>query len=147
MRGLNACGPRVRPLVYRPWDDGFLYRLPTDLEWEKAARGVDGRTHVWGEQPVGSFCRSEKSRWRDLLFPESRGVFPNDESVYGIRDLAGSVLEPTTSRTIGGYVSFRGGWYGTADDYLFHASTRFGRPASSARPDAGIRLVAVRVNE
>jgi formylglycine-generating enzyme required for sulfatase activity len=79
---------------------------------------------------------------RNFLFPESRGVFPNDESVYGVRDMAGSVLEPTISRTIGGYVSFRGGWYGTADDYLFHASTRFGRTASSAQHDAGIRLIA-----
>ena len=144
------CGiSMLAALEYAHWytgsqSDGFTYRLPTDLEWEKAARGVDGRTHVWGEQPVGSFCRSESSRLRDFLFPESRGVFPNDESVYGVRDLAGSVLEPTTSRTIGGYVSFRGGWYGTADDYLFHASTRFGRPASRVQHDAGIRLVGVR---
>ena len=142
------CGiSMLAALEYAHWytgsrSDGFTYRLPTDLEWEKAARGVDGRTHVWGEQPVGSFCRSESSRLRDFLFPESRGVFPNDESVYGVRDMAGSVLEPTTSRTIGGYVSFRGGWYGTADDYLFHTSTRFGRPASRVQHDAGIRLVA-----
>jgi len=156
-REVPASGPlcgisMLAALEYAHWytrnrDDGFSYRLPTDLEWEKTARGVDGRTHVWGEQPVGSFCRSEKSRLRGFLFPESRGVFPNDESIYGIRDLAGSVLEPTTSRTTGGYVSFRGGWYGTADDYLFHASTRFGRPASKAQHDAGIRLVAVRVKK
>ena len=143
------CGiSMLAALEYAHWytekrDDGFSYRLPTDLEWEKAARGVDKRTQVWGENPVGSFCRSKNSRWQDFLFPGSTGVFPNDESVYGIRDMAGSVLEPTSGRTIGGYISFRGGWYGTSDDYLFHISTRFGRPASKAQHDAGIRLVAM----
>jgi len=150
------CGvPMLAALEYAHWltrkrADGFTYRLPTDLEWEKAARGVDGRTHVWGEHPVGSFCRSDHSRWNEdryhnghYLFPESTGVFPNDESVYGVRDLAGSVLEPTTDQTIGGFLSFRGGWYGTSDDYLFHISTRWGRPALTADLDAGIRLVAM----
>lgn len=67
-------------------------RLVTDVEWEKAARGVDGRYHPWGDRFDPTFCHMRESR-RLVGHAEPVGSFAEDESPYGARDMAGGVRE------------------------------------------------------
>jgi serine/threonine-protein kinase len=75
---------------WRSTRDGCVYRLPTEIEWEKAARGVDGRRLPWGNQFDPSFCKMSQSR-PEHAQPEPVGSFPTDTSPYGVRDLAGGM--------------------------------------------------------
>jgi serine/threonine-protein kinase len=81
--------------AYAEWRsarDGRPLRLPTELEWEKAARGVDGRAYPWGDRFDAAACKMSLSR-PGRPQPEPVGAFPTDVSVYGIRDLAGGVRQ------------------------------------------------------
>jgi serine/threonine-protein kinase len=82
-------------LAYIRWRserDGVAYRLPTEWEWEKAARGVDGRFFPWGDHFDPTFCKMLHSR-PEPAQPEPVGVFQHDRSPFGVRDLAGGVRD------------------------------------------------------
>ncbi len=91
------------PIVWLDWDDADDYcrfrgaRLPTEAEWEKAARGGDARAWPWGQEipPEGSQECAPASYLGcgDDLMPV--GTYPDGASPYGVLDLAGNAMEWT----------------------------------------------------
>ena len=75
---------------------GIEWRLPTELEWEKAARGVDERIFVWGNFLDPSWTRMRYTLEGDPK-PSVVNAYPIDESVYGVRGMAGNMCEWTAS--------------------------------------------------
>jgi formylglycine-generating enzyme required for sulfatase activity/energy-coupling factor transporter ATP-binding protein EcfA2 len=69
---------------------GYRYRLPTEAEWEKVARGTKGFKYPWGENFDKNSCNSFES---GLHRTSPVGIYPKGKSPYGCFDMAGNVWE------------------------------------------------------
>jgi eukaryotic-like serine/threonine-protein kinase len=81
--------------AYCAWlgeETGLPWRLPGELEWEKAARGADGRLYPWGDFADPSWCCTRDSH-AGTPTPLPIDTFPDDLSPYGVRGLAGNMRD------------------------------------------------------
>ncbi|HIA04386.1 MAG TPA: formylglycine-generating enzyme family protein [Myxococcales bacterium] len=87
------------PVTFVSWDDAQAYakwvhrRLPTEAEWEKAARGVDGRIWPWGNTDPADSETAWGQFGQEDSFPVAVGSFPDGASPVGALDMAGGVWE------------------------------------------------------
>jgi len=79
-------------LRWRQEREGKDWRLPGELEWEKAARGVDDRLYPWGNHVDPTWARLRSST-RTRPCPAEVDTYPVDTSVYGVRGLGGNVAD------------------------------------------------------
>jgi formylglycine-generating enzyme required for sulfatase activity len=84
------------PVIYVSWHDANAYckwsnrRLPSEAEWEKSARGKNGRRYPWGnDKPSRSLLSYYQSDTTEA------GIHPDGASPYGVLDMAGNVREWT----------------------------------------------------
>jgi hypothetical protein len=115
--GENFHGVRLNPnfpAVCLDWFDAYAFarwkgrRLPTELEWEKAGRGADGRRYPWGTDPIANAANllgvsPSGPGWTEV------GAWKLDRSPYGVYDMAGNVSEWTASDDGQGNPVVRGG--------------------------------------
>jgi formylglycine-generating enzyme required for sulfatase activity len=96
-----------RPVISVSWEHALAYtrwlaevtkqvwRLPTEAEWEKAARGTDGRIYPWGNVFDQARCNTVEAR---IGTTTPLGMYPGGASPYHVQDMAGNVGEWTSSR-------------------------------------------------
>lgn len=130
-------------LAYAAWLSnvtGKRWQLPTEDQWEKAARGVDGRRFPWGNRFHADRLNSHDTGPFDTL---PVGRFPGGASPYGVLDMAGQVFEWTATIGRKGRSIVKGGSWDDKGCGVCRAAARHSRPDGIKHILIGFRLVLV----
>ena len=143
-------GREMHPVVMVSHDDAVAFaewlsqktnetwRLPTEKEWEKAARGTDGRIFPWGNAYDPAKLNSHDGGPFDTL---PVGSFPQGDSPFGLSDAAGQVFEWTSTSSGKNRFRVKGGSWDDKGCGVCRPAARHGRPHFLKHILVGFRLV------
>ena len=127
--------------AYAAWlsaQTGQTWRMPTALEWEKAARGTDGARFPWGDDFQPDRLNSHDAGPFDTV---PVGRYPDGASPFGLLDAAGQVFEWTASPGNPGRFIVKGGSWDDSGCGVCRPAARHARPAGIKHILIGFRLV------
>jgi len=127
--------PYVDAVQYAEW---VGCRLPTKFEWERAARGEDGRLYPWGNEFDSSLCNSRESGIGDVVAVDA---YPEGKSPFGCLQMAGNVKEWTSDLNLEGTRRIlKGGCYMDDARWVQAAFESTARDTVEKNPSLGFRL-------
>ncbi len=128
-------------VAYAEWlsrRTGSRWRLPSEAEWEKAVRGIDGWRFPWGDEYLSDRLNSHDQGPFDTL---PVGTFSSGASPFGILDGAGQVYEWTATRAGAGRAIVKGGSWDDKGCGVCRPAARHSRPLALKHILIGFRLV------
>ncbi|MCC6741470.1 MAG: protein kinase [Planctomycetia bacterium] len=132
--------------AYAKWASlraGRVFHMPTEKQWEKTARGPDGRIYPWGPHWDATFCSSNQSH-KTGGRPHAVSAFPTDESPWGVRGLGGNAsarcLNEPNDNVPGRRITRGGSW--ARSGMLARAMYRSGGVTREVNGAIGIRMAS-----